>query len=931
MYRKATALIATCLMILSALPALAAAAEVSPAAPTAPAGPRGTTPNNDSEPNNDFGNATQIIGSTSFNGKVGQGDFDYFKINLQSGATADKLTVTFKANTGGGSRLTLYDPNRFEFLFEDPGLDRSLTFTAFITGYYYIYLPEMGPCDYTLTTTLGTAAFTSDNDNAPAQATAISPTSGTPYTTSGAANNDSDPSDFFKVRLDYSEMVSTDVLKAFLDAPPTGAFSILLYASGQTEPLAGYTMPDLGKNQTLTFSPTVSGDYYLRMWAHHGSGQYSLKVSLFTGMADNNGMKEFASALDKTGAHWYNTTGDLTLGIDPDDFLLIGGAVAGQVFNCTVTSTGYDAQDKTPNIQIRIHDDLNELPPTKPLADPTAYANTRLIEAGNFYVQLNLTEWAGAYDLTVFTNSPPEVQMSVPNITLSENGTDTSIQLINVFTDPEDDPLTYTLVPSIEGWQDNMTITIGNDALRTVTITPKAGWRGVFMMDITATDPYGETVTTTVQQVWVFGINHKPGIINSSIDPIIINKNGVDTDSLNMTNVFQDPDVGDQLIYNVTGNDNIRVSFMLDPVNHIYNIGPVTFVPNVGFVGTEIMYITATDNGNPPMTSDPVMVTVEVRENINEKLTVTNPPDLVMDEDSPGVTINLASNVSSNFAGDTFTFEYVSVSGNFTASIKGSLVNITPRDEFFGQEILTFNVTCSHGLKGIMKLTVVARWVNELPIVTPVSPANWTLSVSEGETVPFKINVTDEETPASQIKVRWLVNGVNLASGLEYSFATDYDTVKTSEGSKLFIIRATVNDSVTIVSVSWNLTVINVNRAPSPADVRVSFPPEGSTFDEGAKIHFIGLGSDPDGDALTFQWYEGTKLLGTGADFNTTKLSPGKHNITLKVSDATSSTSYYIIVKVNAKPTPGFEAVYVVAAFAVVAVAAVLVVRRRKD
>ncbi|MBM4248115.1 MAG: hypothetical protein FJ149_01495 [Euryarchaeota archaeon] len=927
MIRKAKGIFVAGLMMVSSLYALAGAAGGTSVPPAFPAAGRGPTPNNDSEPNNDFNNATLITGAVTFDGGVGQGDLDYFKINLASGPTADTLTVTFTAHTGGGTRLTIFDPNRFEILYEDPGRELRLSFTAAVSGYYYIYLPELGPCNYTLATALGTAAFTTDGDNSPAQATPIFPTSDTPFSTAGTANNASDYSDFFKVHLNHSEMVSTDVLKGFLDAPPAGALSLMLYASGGHEPLAGYILPDPGLNQTLTFSPAAAGDYYLRVWAHHGGGQYSLKVSLFPGAADNNGMKEFASALTKTEAHWYNTSGDLTLGIDPDDFLLVENVLAGQTFNCTLKSTQYDPQDGTPDIWIRLHDALNELPPdpTDNLADPVANANARMLEAGNFYVQLNLTRWAGGYDLEVFTNSPPQLAASVPNITFWENTSDTSIRLVNVFYDPEDDPLTYTVTPLLDGWQDNITVTVGDDPLRTVTMTPASGWRGYFSMDISATDPYGETTTTNVKQVWVRGINHRPEVIRSEIDPIVLEKGKPDFDQLNLTSVFRDPDPGDRLFYNVTGNENIRVSFPKEIENQYYPTGAVMFVPNIGFVGTEIMYFTASDL--EVLVSDPVMVTVEVREIINEKLTVTDPPRLVMDEDGPGVTINLASNVSSNLPGDTFTFEYVSASQNYTVRLTGSLANITPRAGFFGIEILEFNVSCSHGLKGVMRLTVETLWVNEPPTLRPLAPANWSVTISEGESVRFKIDASDRETPQAQLKVRWAVGPTNQTPGLEYLFETDYETVTTLEGSKLLVVRVTVNDTITQVTAQWNVTVVNVNRAPE--DVRITFPPEGSAFEEGKRISFIGMGSDPDGDPLVFQWYEGTKLLGTGMEFNYSKLKAGKHNITLKVSDATASATSHLNVKVNAKLTPGFEAVWVLAAVAGAAVAAVALGRRK--
>ena len=73
MYRKTSALLATGLMIFSALAALGGAAGApypapgpqypAPGSPLTAPGPRGSTPNNDSEPNNDFDNATEITGS----------------------------------------------------------------------------------------------------------------------------------------------------------------------------------------------------------------------------------------------------------------------------------------------------------------------------------------------------------------------------------------------------------------------------------------------------------------------------------------------------------------------------------------------------------------------------------------------------------------------------------------------------------------------------------------------------------------------------------------------------------------------------------------------------------------------------------------------------------------------------------------------------
>jgi hypothetical protein len=929
-------MLVTGLMMLSALTAHAVARNGPDGSGAAPSFARGSTPDNDSEPNNDFANATLITGNAVFGGVVGYGDIDYYKIMLNTaptpGGNADTLDVTVTCDNV--TRMSIYDPNQFLIL-QDPGPGSHLEyqFTAFLTGYYYIYLWNVGPCNYIISTTVGSAAFTSDNDNDPSSATAISPTAGNPYTTTGSLDNSSDMEDFYKVHLDFTPLVSTDVLKARVTSPATGAFVVQLYASGQNIPFTLHT-PIMGQPDMLTFSPMASGDYYLQVWGPMGSGQYDLKVSKITGTADSNGELALATALGKSdlAGHWYNASDSLTLGIDPDDYWMVPNVVAGQVFNCTVNSTDYDATDRTPDININMYNDTDTLPPgNDTLANPGASANATMQSNGNFFVQLNLTEWGGAYDLSIFTNSPPVVASTVANISFPENSTNTTIKLAQVFSDPENDLLTYTYQLYGDNLPGNVTIGIGSDQDGTVTITPVSGWHGAFSMDLTATDTSGASVTTTVQQVWVYAINHKPMVIDPNPPDVIMTKNITDFRSLDLTTVFQDPDSGDRLWYNVTGNISLSVTFAKDPNNLFLHTGEVTIRPAQDFVGSEVLTFTATDGGFPALTSDPVSVTVQVREIIIEKLTVTEPPKLQLNEDAPATLVDLGLYVSSNLPNDTFTFAYIArTSSNLTVNLTpDGKAYITPQDEWSGTEVLSFTVSCSHGISGNLSLTVQIYAVNELPVFDSWTPATFNITIDETETVPFRINVSDEETPQSQLKMRWTLNGANVTGATEYTLFTDYNTVLTSEGSKLFIVRVTVNDTAAVISMAWNVTVNNVNRRPT--DVVISFPPENSTFDEGAKVHFIGVGSDPDGDTVVFQWYEGTKLLGSGKEFNYTKLKAGKHTITLKVSDATSSGTATIIVKVNAKKSPGFEGAAAVAALAIALVAVSLLGRRRRN
>jgi len=932
MYRKLLAVLLTCAMMLSGLAAVAG---------QAPSGPdvavslgRGTTPNNDSEPNNDFGNATTITGSTTFGGGCGMGDSaDYYKIWLNTGASADNLTLTLVLNVGM-TLVRIYDPTKI-LLLEDgpgsPGATLKLSFTAFVSGWYFIWAKDFGPCNYTLTTLIVQQAFTGDGDNDIANATNLD-TAGYPYLKVSTLNNGTDIHDYYKVRLNYTQDVSMDVLKVTLlvpQNPTTCQFDAQIYLSGNETPQGGSEFNSAGLNLTFTFSYPLTSDFYLRVWGSRGAGQYTLMVKKFTGYADQNDVLASAAELAKTAPHWYNTTGDLAYGIDQDDYYQISNVVKGQVFNGTVTCTNFDAADTTPKIRINMVNNTGADVPPDPadnLANPVAESNAASNDDGKMYIRLNLTEWAGGYSLDVRTNSPPVVDNPILNISFPENTTNTTIKLAQVFSDAEGDSLdfTYTLYDALVG---NLTVAIATDANKTVTLTPRAGWKGVGWMEWTATDPDGASITTPVKQLLVFGVNHKPQVINPTPDRVLLLKNIPDDTKLDMYDIFADQD-GEKLQFAATGNVSIRVSFPPDPMNNYWPTGAVMLVPGAGFIGVELVTFTAKDEGTPPYTSDSVTVEIEVMDNFVEKINVKADVKVTMAEDGTDTSLNLNSCINSTAATDNFAWAYLPTNGTHltvTAAIDGK-VTIAPTANWYGTEIIKFRGTCNHNMTGNLSITVEVTPVNDEPVINSFAPNSLSASISEGQSVVFRINATDTETTAAQLKIKWTVDGVTVSSIAEYNFTTNFDTV-TGATSKTFRVNVTVNDTVTQVLHNWSVTVNNVNRAPSKPLIPTPLP--GAAYEVGQKVPFMALSTDEDLDTLTYTWTEKTKTLGTGALFNYSKLGVGKHNITLTVSDGTNSTTAYILVTIKAKPSPGFEGLLVMAATGLVLLGVAM--RRRRD
>jgi hypothetical protein len=395
-----------------------------------------------------------------------------------------------------------------------------------------------------------------------------------------------------------------------------------------------------------------------------------------------------------------------------------------------------------------------------------------------------------------------------------------------------------------------------------------------------------------------------------------------------MYSIFSDPD-SDKLKFFVTGNTSLRVTFPLEVQNNYWPTGEVMIVPNTGFVGVELLTFTCADEGVPPMASDAVTVEVEVREDLTEKVNLKDIPKLTFPMDTTNSAVNLNEYMNTTMATDPITFVNVPANGSHlpvTIGIDGR-VTLKPEAGWWGTEMLRFRGTCTHNLSANLTMAVEVTFVNDVPKIVTWAPVDAIVSISEGQSMLFRVNATDLLANTTPLKYNWTKDGAKVGSNFDFNFVTDFETVTGGAPSKTFLIKVTVNDSALQTSRNWTITVNNVNRVPSKPQI-VS-PPNAATYEKGAKVSFSAVSTDDDGDNLTYTWTEKTKTLGTGAVFNTTKLGEGKHNITCTVTDGMNSTTAYVVITIKPKPSPGFEGLVLMAAMATVLVMAAAFRRRR--
>ncbi|MGQ9583102.1 MAG: PKD domain-containing protein, partial [Thermoplasmatota archaeon] len=230
----------------------------------------------------------------------------------------------------------------------------------------------------------------------------------------------------------------------------------------------------------------------------------------------------------------------------------------------------------------------------------------------------------------------------------------------------------------------------------------------------------------------------------------------------------------------------------------------------------------------------------------------------------------------------------------------------------------------------LVRVNVTFRNKRDIEIVDATPAPN--PQVEENGTLMFSIDARDPLN--RELSYRWFVDGVlqPTETGPTFVYAPNY----TDSGAHQ--VTVTIFATGAELNYTWNVTVLNKNRPPSP---RIAQPGQLERFRVKQEITFDATGtSDPDpDDPLSYHWEFGD---GTSADGQRTThryLRPGTYSATLQVSDPSGfqMATVEVIVREEAEAGGSALATYgpyiggAVALVLILLVVGLLVSRRRPE
>ena len=906
----------------------------------------------DTEPNNDYANAQAIVFGDVVKGnmEINNDNKDVFKLHIDANTI---INLSFIQKEWNPLKPTDYDAN-VEFIGPAPihSLIRresnllqieTLSALCIETGEYYVWM-YLGlgskPVNYTMNINNETPLVLGRVTAMPGNLDATQTMAGT------------NPNVWYKLSIP-----PTKGIQVTLDVPKGADFDLFaldqwdrlnFYYPGHRNPLWLNASTDNDSSGNFEFLKAVAweGQYYLRIKGWPGSkGQYKLTIIDFDPVeTDGNNLPTQATSVTQKVLKYDN----LQMSIDHFDWRKVHMST-GEKINITFTllTNTYDIYnmsiyDQSLNFVKGVFDTLtgDVYSGTNPVTSKCVIKNFTAPASGDYYVMVmpvrdinQIEQSSFKYlnsDYSIMFDLPdkgPKNILDLPVISFPEDTTYTGLNITKYFQDTEGDQLTYGFSPS---YLPNLTVSIGANG--TVTMKPIKDWNtasGTIPITFKANDawantgPSYDTASTTIKVVPV----DDPPYILGELPSVTMNETETTTMQGTLYDVFKDIDTSN-LTFKVAHNGSVPV--------HIDNIeGRVTVGPVDGWTGTVVVNITAYDTNPVPAWSN---LTISVRHK-NHAPTVVGPTTRYynISEDQVGAQVYTApwfADKDISYASDNMTYSLgAPLPTNLMATIEtNGLVKIVPLQDWYGKDTIYVVARDLARIEARVTLIVTVGPVNDQPKIITVQPPERDPTMKEGSNMTFKAVFVKDPDKNQTLTYAWTVEGaVQTTTSNVLEFVTDNDPNSAIPSTGMYHIKVEVSDGLLKDSWQWNLTVQDVNVPP--ANVKILLPKDGASYTEGQSITFTAdNASDLEGDYISYTWKDNvTGLMGSGKVLKFKDLKKGNHIISLIVSDGNTNVTKTVSLVIKAKPKknpPGFEGVVFVVA---VAVALVVISRRRSQ
>ncbi|MEK7833999.1 MAG: HYR domain-containing protein, partial [Acidobacteriota bacterium] len=194
------------------------------------------------------------------------------------------------------------------------------------------------------------------------------------------------------------------------------------------------------------------------------------------------------------------------------------------------------------------------------------------------------------------------------------------------------------------------------------------------------------------------------------------------------------------------------------------------------------------------------------------------------------------------------------------------------------------------------------RLLVQLPNQNPVLAAVASQTVNEGQAATVVFSATD----GNQDPLTFLIlNPPAFATFTDAANGTA--TLQLAPGfndAGTYNVTVSVNDGDATDSKSFTITVADVNRAPVVTVTPIS-PTYEATGPNGRAVNLLATATDPDGDAMTYQWFDFQSQIATTLTPQVT-LAIATHSLFVTATDSkglsASSTAFSVIVRDSTPP-----------------------------